>query len=120
MNVILSPVKLQFALGYLNDIIMLSRTAEEHIKQICTVLSLLQRAGVKLELKKCKLSTEKIDYMRHVIRPGRLELAGHSKDAICDSKAPQKLTELKELLGLYNVQRHVVPNFARIAAPLNT
>lgn len=59
MNFIASPVKLQFALIYFDDIIVVSRSAEEHIQHNPNVFLLLYRAGVTLNLTECKHFTEK-------------------------------------------------------------
>lgn len=52
-DVMLSAVKWQFALVYLQDIVIFSRTPAEHIAQVHSVLTHLNNAGVTLRLKKC-------------------------------------------------------------------
>lgn len=69
-------------------------------------------------MKKCPFSTETVDYLGHVIRPGKLEVAFHTTAAIDGLKHPTKVTELRYLLGLCNVFPSFVPNFAIIASPL--
>lgn len=88
MDGILSPIKCQFALMYLKGIIIFSCNANDHKSHVCIVLSLLCKAAFTLNLKKGKLFTEKIDYLRHVIRLQRLEPADHTTDTVCDLKLP--------------------------------
>lgn len=86
MGVISSPVKCQFALVCLDDIIIFSKTADEHIEHVSTVLSLVHRAGIRLNFKKGRFITGKIDCLGHVIRPSRFKLASYTTDTIRDLK----------------------------------
>lgn len=80
IDMILSPVKWQFALVYLNDMFNFLGTADEHIEHVRTVSILLYRAGLTLNLKSCKFFKEKI-YLGYMIHPSRLELPAHTTDA---------------------------------------
>ena len=53
MDIILAPAKWQFAIVYLDDIIILSNTLEEHFEHIKVVMKLCQAAGLSLKLRKC-------------------------------------------------------------------
>lgn len=98
---------------------MFSGAPEEHIDHVRHVLTLLNNAGVTLKLKKFTFFMDTIDYLGHVIRLKRLEIANHTAEAIHGLRPPTSLTELRSFLGLFNVSRRFVPKFARLAAPLN-
>ena len=83
------------------------------------VLTVLKEAGFSLKLKKCKFFAKSVDYLGHVIRPGRLEVATKNTEVVKCFKELTTQTELQSFLGLCNVYRRFVPNFARTAAPLN-
>ena len=57
--------------------------------------------------------------MGHVITPGKLGVAQKTVDAVKYFKLPETQTHIKSFLGLCNVYRRFVPNFARVAKPLN-
>jgi Reverse transcriptase (RNA-dependent DNA polymerase) len=119
LDIILSRVKCKSCLVYLDDVIVFSRTIEEHFGHLQEVLSLLERAGITLKLSKCHFFKDTVDYLGHVIVPGRLAIATKNTDALKQAKHPTTQTELPSFLGLCNVYRRFVPNFSRIARPLN-
>jgi RNase H-like domain found in reverse transcriptase len=83
------------------------------------VLTLLGKAGLSLKLDKCHFLQETVDYLGHVIRPGKLEIATKNTDALRTAQPPRTQTELRSFLGLCNVYRRFVPGFSKIAGPLN-
>lgn len=113
----LPAVEWQFALVYIDNIVVFSRSIAEQIDHVKHVLPLLRHAGVILKLKKCKFLTETIDYMGHVTCPRRLKNASHTTDAIERLKGRRNITELKSFLNLFNAFRRLVPNLARFASP---
>lgn len=74
MGVILSAVRFQIALVYLDDIVVFSKSLGEHIAHVFDVLTLLRNAGATLKHKRYCFFAEKMNYLRHVTRPRRLEL----------------------------------------------
>ena len=103
MDILLSPFRWKSCLVYLDDIIIFSKYWEEHNVHVDEILSVVEKAGVNLKLRKCECFVEKIKYLGHVVRPGTLT----------------QLTQLRSFLGLCNVYRRFVPHYAKIAHPLN-
>lgn len=95
------------------------QVADEHIKHVWTVLQLLCRAGSTSNLKNCKLFTEKIDYLEHLLRPGRLPLPSHTTDETRHLEPPLTVTKLRSFLDVWNVYHRLAPNLLQISDPLN-
>lgn len=100
MNVILSTVKWQSALVYLGDIVVFLRTPEKHTDHLSLVLSFLHNAGVTLELEKCKFFIDINDYLGHVNSSQKLEIASHTRDAICELQPSTSLRRPRSSIGL--------------------
>jgi hypothetical protein len=67
MNNLLQPVIHKFALVYLDDVIIYSKTIDEHIKHIQCVLNLLREGGLKIKLSKCLFLQKAVKYLGHII-----------------------------------------------------
>jgi hypothetical protein len=75
---------------------------------------------LSLKFTKCHFFKDTIDYLGHVIRPEKLEVAVKNTEALRNARPPVNHTVLRSVLGLCNVYLRFVPGFAKIAAPLNT
>lgn len=83
----LLSVKWQFALVYMEVIFIFSTSPEQHKDHVHKVLTLLKSPGETLKLM-CQFFTDNIDYLGHVIRPRRLEIALHTHTPLADCKRP--------------------------------
>ena len=119
IDVILSGIKWNTCLVYLDDVIIFSPDRVSHLRHVDEALTLLRNAGLSLKLGKCRFFSETVDYLGHVIRPGRLGVAEKNTDALRGAPCPTTQTELRSFLGLCNVYRRFVPHFSSLAAPLN-
>lgn len=103
----------------MDDTVVSSRSPPDHIEQFRRVLQVFYEACVTVKLKKCKYFAETIDYLSHVIRPGRLVFAEHKPDVEAKLEHPTTQSELRSFLILGNSSRRFASNFARLAALLN-
>ena len=120
LDIILSGVRWQSCLIYLDDVIIFSKDMETHVKDVTKVLDLLREAGVTLKLKKCSWFTNKVHYLGHVITPGKLSVATKPTEAFAKAIFPTGLTQLRSFLGAANVYRRFIRNYAHVAKPLSS
>lgn len=78
----------------------------------------LQKSGIYLKLKKCFFFQQRVDFLGHIISPGKLRIADKPCDPIRGQILSKKITDARAFLGLCNVYGRFVENFARIAHPL--
>ena len=119
LDILLSGVKWKTCLVYLDDVIVFSKSVDDHIAHIDEVLRILGDAGISLKLRKCEFFQRKVNYLGHVILPRKLAIAKESTKAIEEATFPRDLTQLRSFLGACNVYRRFIKGFAKIAHPLH-
>lgn len=78
----------------MDDVIIFLKDVESHINHVDIILTCLERAGVTLKVKKCKFSTSELEYLGHIIRPGRLAVDGANTESLKKAQPPTLKTEL--------------------------
>ena len=119
MNDILGPYLDKFVLCYLDDILIYSRTREEHVEHVRLVLEALRRHKLYAEPRKCEFGKTRIGFLGHVLTPTGIAPEDVKIELIRNWPRPKTVSELRSFLGLANYYRHFVKHFAHIAAPLN-
>jgi hypothetical protein len=119
MDVIFEEEKGKFLQVYLDDIIIFSKTHEEHEKHLALVLEKIKNAGLKLKRKKCNFFKNELEILgyrvsKNMIRP--------TKDRIQDVHnfpAPTTIKELRSFMGLMSYCRDFIKDLAAAAKPLS-
>ncbi len=109
---------LDFAFCYLDDILIGSSSTEEHMQHLHLVLQRLQEYGLILNMEKCELACQEIDFLgHHITAEGASPILRHVQ-AIQDFPAPQDKKQLQTFLGMVNFYRRFIPAGANILLPL--
>ena len=82
LDIILSGLKWQLCLVYLDDVIIFSTSAEQQVKDVDVVLTRLREAGVTLNLEKCTWFSDEVEYLGHIVRPGQLHVHNKNVNAL--------------------------------------
>jgi hypothetical protein len=72
MNVILGPEVREFTVNYIDDLLIVSHSFEQHLQHLDKVLSRLQDAKMTINLEKSSFLEEEVQFLRHMCR--RMEL----------------------------------------------
>lgn len=118
MQAILAPYLWLFTLVYIDDIVVYSKSYEEHLEHLDKVLEAIERSGLTLSPKKCHLFYRSILLLGHKV--SRLGLSTHKEKvkAILELERPTKASELQTFLGMVVYFSTFIPYYASIAAPL--
>jgi len=108
----------KYAGTLIDDILVYSKTFEEHLRHVGDVLDRIKRAGLTANVKKCHFSSDRIKILGHVVQNGLICPDPDKVAAIASWPRPKNKTQLKSFLGLVNFVRSYVPNYAAIAHPL--
>ena len=107
-----------FVMVYLDDIIIFSRTPEEHLKHIEIIFQKLKAAGLKFKESKCDFFKSEIHYLGHLISDKGIQPLPEKLDTIRNMPRPWTPKEIKQFLGLTGYYRKFVPHFSEISRPL--
>ena len=115
----LGELNLTYALVYLDDMIVYSKTEEDHLCRLQAVFEHFHEHGLKLKPSKCSFLHKQITFLGHEIsadgmKPGTLNLKG-----IAEMAPPAKYTEVQHFLGMTRFFRRFIKNYTHIAKPLN-
>ena len=107
-----------FAIAYLDDIMIFSRTEEEHLFHIKQVFEKLQAAKLSMKLSKCHFFTKEIQYLGHIPSTKGIQPLPSRTQAIQNMHPPKTTKQFFAFLGLVGYYRKFIKNFAKIAKPL--
>lgn len=107
-----------FAIVYLDDILVASNSAEEHIRHLNSILSRLNAAGFKLNRAKCEFMKSEISFLGHTFDQIKVEMNNDTKLAIENFAKPRNRKAVQSFLGLVNWDRRFVSNLASMTKPL--
>ena len=107
-----------FAIAYLDDIIIFSRTAEEHLDHIRQVFKKLRNTDLSMKLSKGHFFMKEIQYLEHILSTKGIRPLLSKTQAIKNMHPPKMPKQVCAFLGLMGYYRKFNRNFAKIAKPL--
>ena len=118
MNNTFAGLTWQCCLVYLDDIIIFSKTFEDHLRDIVSVMQRVDQQHLMLKPSKCHVCCTEVEYLGHVISAQGMRANPKKLEVIRDWPEPRNATEVQSFLGLCGYYRKLIRNFARREAPL--
>ena len=119
MDAVLGGLQWDQCLVYLDDIIVLGRSFESHLKALSDVLGRLERAGLQLKPAKCHLCCKKVSYLGHIVSEQGIAVDPSKTERIATWPVPESTREVQQFMGLANYYRRYIQDFATLARPLH-
>ncbi|XP_031131817.1 uncharacterized protein LOC116033199 [Ipomoea triloba] len=118
MNRIFLPYLDKFVVAFIDDILVYSKTPEEHEEHFRTVLQTLGEKKLFAKLSKCEFWKKEVAFLGHVITKEGIMVDPAKIRAVIEWEAPKSVTEIRSFLGLAGYYRRFVRDFSKIARPL--
>ena len=107
-----------FTIAYLDDIIIFSKTPQEHLSHICMVFEKLRTANLSMKKSKCNFFSKEIQYLGHILSATGIRPLPSKTHAIHQMNPPTMPKQVRAFLGLVGYYRKFIKGFAKIAKPL--
>ena len=118
MDTVLKGLKWKCCLVCLDNIVVFSKSIEEHAEHLEQVFSELSKAELKLDTKKCKIGYEEVEYFGHVITSTGVRLSPKRVNTVLSMPDPHDANSARMLLGLLGYHSSFIANFFTIAEPI--
>jgi len=118
LDSILGPELEPHVFIYLDDIIIVSATFDEHIEHLTEVFRRLRDARLRLNPEKCHFCRHELKYLGHIIDHRGIRTDPEKVQAMTQWPRPTNVRQIRQFVGLASWYRRFIPEFSATAAPL--
>jgi transposase InsO family protein len=118
MNDVLRDFLDDFAIVYLDDILIFSKTIDEHKRHVRLVLERLRDNGLFAKPEKCAFHQDEVEYLGLIVSPSGIKMDPKKVSAVLDWPEPSSVHDIQVFLGFSNFYRRFIRGYSKIANPL--
>ncbi|GKE61809.1 putative reverse transcriptase domain-containing protein [Tanacetum coccineum] len=118
MNRVCKPYLDKFVIVFIDDILIYSKSEEEHEVHLKTILDLLEKEKLYAKFSKCEFWLKEVQFLGHVVNRDGIHVDPSKVESVKNWKTPESSTEIRSFLGLAGYYRRFIENFSKIAKPL--
>jgi hypothetical protein len=118
MNEVLKYFISKFVIVYLDDILIFSKTKEEHLRHLSAVMERLQQEKLLINLKKIYFMKNELIYLGFIISSNDLKIDPGKVREIREWPSLSNIFEVRSFHGLASFYRKLIRNFSCICAPM--
>ncbi|GJY74870.1 putative reverse transcriptase domain-containing protein [Tanacetum coccineum] len=108
----------KFVIVFIDDILVFSKSKEEHEEHLRTVLQILRQEKLYAKFSKCEFWLSKVAFLGHIVSAEGITMDPAKVEAITKWPRPTFVTEVRSFLGLAGYYRRFIEGFSRLALPL--
>ena len=118
MTIVIGDMIWKESLVYLDDILVFSKTIEDHIRILDKLLGRIANAGLRLNPDKCKFFVSEIKFLGHIINTEGIKTDMEKIETIRKFEKPRCVKHVRSFLGLTNYYRKFIEGYSKYAKPL--
>ncbi|WVZ52060.1 hypothetical protein U9M48_003153, partial [Paspalum notatum var. saurae] len=120
MNKVFMEYLDKFVVVFIDDILIYSKTEEEHEEHLRLVLQKLRDHKLYAKLSKCEFWLDQVPFLGHIVSKGGIMVDPSKISSVMDWKVPEVVKEVRGFLGLAGYYRRFIESFSRIAKPMTS
>ncbi|WVZ51702.1 hypothetical protein U9M48_002817 [Paspalum notatum var. saurae] len=120
MNKVFMEYLDKFVVVFIDDILIYSKTEEEHEEHLRLVLQKLRDHKLYAKLSKCEFWLDQVPFLGHIVSKGGIMVDPSKISSVMDWKVPEVVREVRGFLGLAGYYRRFIKSFSRIAKPMTS
>ncbi|GKE73019.1 putative reverse transcriptase domain-containing protein, partial [Tanacetum coccineum] len=118
MNRVCKPYLDKFMIVFIEDILIYSKSEEEHTEHLKSILELLKEEKLSAKFSKCEFWLSKVQFLGHMIDSEGIHVDPAKMESIKDWASLKTPTEIRQFLGLAGYYRRFIEGFSKIARPM--
>ena len=105
---------------YIDNLLVITKGSyEDHLQKLATVFSRLAKAGLKINLPKCHIAKQEVEYLGYWLTPTGIKPQANKVQAIINLESPKTIKQLRRFLGMVNFYRDMWRQRSHLLAPLS-
>ena len=120
MTIVLGDMHWKEAIVYLDDILIFSKTLEEHFQRLDKIFQKIENAGLRINPEKCHFIKEETKFLGHIISSKGIKVDESKIESIINYEKPKCLKSLRSLLGLCNYYRKFIKDYSKYSKNLES
>jgi hypothetical protein len=120
MNKVFMEYLDKFVVVFIDDILVFSRSEEEHEEHMRLVLKKLREHQLYAKFRKCDFWLKEVSFLGHIITDGGIAVDPSKVRDVLNWNPPKNVPEIRGFLGLAGYYRRFIEGFSKIVKPLTT
>ncbi|KAI3518312.1 hypothetical protein L1887_06894 [Cichorium endivia] len=118
MNRVCRPMLDKSVIVFIDDILVYSKTQEEHEGHLRQVLEVLRQEKLYAKFSKCDFWLQEVQFLGHLVNQNGIMVDPTKVETVLKWEVPKTPSEIRSFLGLAGYYRRFIQDFSKIAVPL--